>query len=62
MTKSPQFQTPPLYLIFGILLGLTLLVWLLRGLGVLTFIRGGAIWVLLFISIAVGAIGTFQRR
>jgi hypothetical protein len=40
--------------IFGIVLGTTVLVWVLRGFGVLTFIPGGAIWMLIFLSVATG--------
>lgn len=43
---------------FGIILGITIAVWLLRGFGVLSFIPGGLIWLLMLLSIATG---TFSR-
>jgi uncharacterized membrane protein YccC len=48
--------------IFGTFLGLTILIWLLRGLGILTFIPGGTIWLLLLLAIAVGVWIRVQRR
>lgn len=48
--------------IFGILIGSTFLVWLLRGFGILTFIPGGLIWVLLLLAIATLIFSFLQRR
>lgn len=48
--------------IFGILLGSTILIWLLRGFGILTFIPGGLILILLVLAIAVGIFSLLQRR
>jgi hypothetical protein len=49
--------------IFGIVLGTTVLVWVLRGFGVLTFIPGAAIWMLIFLSVATGIISrVFGQR
>ncbi|MEH2180886.1 hypothetical protein [Nostoc sp.] len=47
--------------IFGILLGISVAVWVLRGIGILTFIPGGIIWLLLFGAIAIGIISYAQR-
>lgn len=47
--------------IFFILLGTTVLVWLLRGLGVLTFIPGGVIWLLILLSVVTGIWSRLQR-
>ncbi|MEA5627257.1 hypothetical protein [Nostoc sp. UHCC 0251] len=47
--------------IFGILLGISVAVWVLRGFGILTFIPGGIIWVLLLGAIAIGIISYAQR-
>ncbi|MBD2513603.1 hypothetical protein H6G93_01000 [Nostoc sp. FACHB-973] len=47
--------------IFGILLGMSLAVWILRGFGILTFIPGGIIWLLLLGAIAIGIISYAQR-
>lgn len=48
--------------IFGILIGSTILIWLLRGFGILTFIPGGLILILLVVAIAVGIFSLLQRR
>ncbi|MDF5739189.1 MULTISPECIES: hypothetical protein [unclassified Nostoc] len=48
--------------IFGILLGISVAVWVLRGFGILTFIPGGIIWLLLLGAIAIGIISYVQRR
>ncbi|MEH2254299.1 hypothetical protein [Nostoc sp.] len=48
--------------IFGILLGISVAVWVLRGFGILTFIPGGIIWLLLLGAIAIGLISYAQRR
>ena len=47
--------------IFGILIGSTILIWLLRGFGILTFIPGGLILILLVLAIAVGIFSLLQR-
>ncbi|AHJ28674.1 hypothetical protein PN465_14345 [Nodularia spumigena CS-584] len=47
--------------IFGILLGIGLAVWVLRGFGILTFIPGGVIGLLLLGAIAVGVLSYVQR-
>jgi hypothetical protein len=47
--------------IFGVLLGMSLAVWILRGFGILTFIPGGVIWLLLLGAIAIAIISYAQR-
>lgn len=47
--------------IFGTLLGISVAVWVLRGIGILTFIPGGIIWLLLLGAIAIGIISYAQR-
>ncbi|MEH1866610.1 MAG: hypothetical protein V7K69_16610 [Nostoc sp.] len=47
--------------IFGILLGVSVAVWVLRGFGILTFIPGGIILLLLLGAIAIGLISYAQR-
>ncbi|MEH2350641.1 MAG: hypothetical protein V7K55_22090 [Nostoc sp.] len=47
--------------IFGILLGVSVAVWVLRGVGILTFIPGGIILLLLLGAIAIGIISYAQR-
>ncbi|WP_414543955.1 hypothetical protein [Nostoc sp. CCY0012] len=59
MNKSSLNRT--LTQIFGILLGIGLAVWVLRGFGILTFIPGGVIGLLLLGAIAMGIISYVQR-
>ncbi|MBD2355944.1 hypothetical protein H6G41_15165 [Tolypothrix sp. FACHB-123] len=47
--------------IFGILLGIGIAVWLLRGFGLVTFIPGGIIWLLLLGAIAIGILSYVQK-
>jgi hypothetical protein len=42
--------------------GLTIVVYLLRGFGILTFIPGGFIWLLLLLSIASGIFYAIMRN
>ncbi|WGV24877.1 hypothetical protein [Halotia branconii] len=46
---------------FGVFLGVGIAVWVLRGFGILTFIPGGVIWLLLLGAIAIGIINYAQR-
>jgi len=43
------------------LLGITLGIWIMRGFGVLTFIPGGLIWILLLATIGTGVVYVVQR-
>ncbi|MEA5580255.1 hypothetical protein VB620_02750 [Nodularia harveyana UHCC-0300] len=47
--------------IFGILLGIGLAMWVLRGFGILTFLPGGVIGLFLLGAIAVGILSYVQR-
>lgn len=47
--------------IFWIVLGITLAVWILRGIGILTFIPGGVIWLLLLLTVGTGVFNMVQR-
>ncbi|MEB3209869.1 MAG: hypothetical protein VKL39_00875 [Leptolyngbyaceae bacterium] len=49
------------YRLFLMLLGITLAVWILRGLGILTFIPGGLIWLLILGTIGSGTFAAIQR-
>jgi hypothetical protein len=42
--------------LFFITLALTALVWVLRGLGLLTFLPGGIIWLLILLSVGTGVV------
>jgi hypothetical protein len=48
---------------FGVLLGISISVWVLRGFGLpfLTAIPGGIIWLLLFCAIAIGILSYVQK-
>jgi len=47
--------------LFLMLLGITLGIWIMRGFGVLTFIPGGLIWILLLATIGTGVVYVVQR-
>lgn len=47
--------------IFGILLGIGIAIWVLRGFGILTFIPGGVIWLFLLGAIAIAMISYAQK-
>lgn len=46
--------------LFGFSLGLTILVYVLRGFAVLSMIPGGVIWALIMLSIATGILAALQ--
>ncbi len=47
-------------IIFGLLLGFTLIIWILRGLEVLSFLSSGVIWLLTLITIGFGTFSAIQ--
>jgi hypothetical protein len=61
MNRSTKIQNLALRLLM-ILLPSAIAIWVLRGLGILTFIPGGIIWILLLVAIAAGVVSRFQRR
>lgn len=48
--------------IIGIILGITVIVWVLRGFGLLGFIPGGILWLLIGGAIAIGIFGIVQDK
>lgn len=46
---------------FLVVLVTTGVVWVLRGLGILTFVPGGIIWLLLLLTISLGVISALRR-
>ncbi len=46
--------------IFLVALGLTLLVWVLRGVGLLGFIPGGVLWILIFTCILLAVLSNIR--
>ena len=59
-SKKKNSKNKIYYQAFGVFVGITLLVWILRGIGALGFMPGMVIWLLIFMSIGSGAIATFQ--
>ena len=57
---AKRFRLRPGTQLFLMLLGLTVLVWVLRGFGILTFIPGIVIWLLLLLCIGVFVFNSFQ--
>jgi hypothetical protein len=47
--------------LFGILLGIGIAMWVLRGFGILTFLPGGIIWLFFLGAIAIGIFSYAQR-
>lgn len=47
--------------VFAAMVGLTVMLYLLRGMGVLGFIPGGTLWVLILLSIASGIAYGIQK-
>lgn len=45
----------------GIVLGIAIAVWVLRGFGILTNMPGGVIWLLLVVAIALGIVSYVQK-
>ncbi|MEM6753826.1 MAG: hypothetical protein AAF630_12720 [Cyanobacteria bacterium P01_C01_bin.38] len=46
---------------FGMFLGIAIAVWVLRGLGILTFLPGGIILILFLAAIALGILSYVQK-
>ena len=61
MSQSRRSKERVLTQTFGIILGITIAVWLLRGFGVLAFIPGGVIWLLILLSLVTGILSRLQH-
>ncbi|MBW4575853.1 MAG: hypothetical protein KME08_11270 [Aphanothece sp. CMT-3BRIN-NPC111] len=61
MSQTPKSVTEIFAYIFSSVLGITIVVYLLRGFGILTFIPGGVIWFLLLLSIGTGILYGIMR-
>lgn len=48
--------------LFLVSLAVTLAFWVLRGLGILSFVPGLILWILLFISVGFGILATTRPR
>ncbi|PIG93950.1 hypothetical protein [Gloeocapsopsis sp. IPPAS B-1203] len=56
--RNHNIRTVQLFFVFA---GITIFVWVLRGLGILTFIPGGIIWILILLSVVTGVWSRLQR-
>ncbi|MEM9161966.1 MAG: hypothetical protein AAGC54_02715 [Cyanobacteria bacterium P01_F01_bin.4] len=55
-----RFRIKPATQLFWTLIGITAAVWLMRGLGLLTFLPGIIIWLLIILCFAVGIVNSFR--
>jgi hypothetical protein len=56
-----RYPLQPLTKLFLATLGLTVLVWVLRGLSVLAFVPGLVIWALILLCFGLGIVSSLQR-
>ncbi|MFB2834002.1 hypothetical protein [Floridanema evergladense] len=61
MARTPSPGNWRFISIFGLILGITLVVWVLRGMGILSFLPGGIIWVLILFCIITGILSYLQE-
>ncbi len=61
MSPSPPSDTLIYAYIFAISLAVTVFVYVLRGLGILTFIPGGVLWLLILLTIGTGIVYGIQK-
>ncbi len=61
ISMGRKFSPSPALQVFLIFLGLTALIWVLRGLSVLAFLPGIVLWVLLLLTVGSGIVATLQR-
>ena len=61
MSLSSSFQKRLFSYLFRIAVLAIVVIWLLRGLGILAFLPGIVLWVLLFVSISCGILAQFSR-
>jgi hypothetical protein len=56
-----RYPLQPLTKAFLAVLGLTAILWILRGLSVLAFVPGLVIWVLILLCFGLGIVSSLQR-
>lgn len=61
MSSYPPSDTLKYAYTFAITLAITIVIYVLRGFAILTFIPGGVIWILIFLSIATGLVYGVQK-
>lgn len=54
MSPAPRLETSTFGYLFFMMLAITLLAYIARGFGLLAFIPGGIIWILILLSIGTG--------
>jgi hypothetical protein len=55
-----KLRLRPATTIFLTILSIAIVTWLLRGIGLLTFLPGGVLWMLIFMSVGAGVISLIQ--
>ncbi|NEO42938.1 MAG: hypothetical protein F6K55_07530 [Moorea sp. SIO4A3] len=61
MSSSSQSETLIIAYFFGALIAITVMVYLLRGFGIITFLPGGILWLLILLSIGTGLFYGVQK-
>ncbi|NJK38804.1 MAG: hypothetical protein HC835_09970 [Oscillatoriales cyanobacterium RM2_1_1] len=61
MNQSPRSNKQMFTQLFWVLTGVILSVWILRGLGILTFLPGIVLWLLLLLTIGTGVLSQMSR-
>ena len=61
VTPSPPSETLIVTYVFAVTVVVTVVVYLLRGFGLLTFLPGAVLWVLILLSIATGLVYGVQK-
>lgn len=57
MRKAAEFRN----MAFWVVLSMTLTIWILRGFGILTFVPGGIIWIMLLLTVGTGVFNLIQN-
>jgi hypothetical protein len=55
-----KLRLRPATTIFLTILSIAIVTWLLRGIGLLTFLPGGVLWTLIFMSVGAGVVSLIQ--
>jgi hypothetical protein len=55
-----KLRLRPATTIFLTILSIAIVTWLLRGIGLLTFIPGGVLWTLILMSVGAGVVSLIQ--
>ncbi|MGB3402655.1 MAG: hypothetical protein WBA77_08185 [Microcoleaceae cyanobacterium] len=61
MSLYPSFQKRLFSYLFRLAILAMIVIWLLRGFGILAFLPGMILWILLFASIGFGVLAQFSR-